>query len=229
MTIKNTNEDPEIDELNKQINELLEQNQKLKEENNNLKQSKIELLQSVNPQGQLLNELNEYKEKYKELELKNSLLMSQIDETKKSIIGSQYVNNSVNILNEEESNKIKSEMENLQKQVKELENENKLIKAQNNQNKNRKCLTQSNNNSNFEEEYNDFDLANNANEKNNSEDMKIDYPGLNDINNKYEELKAKMEELKEIFKYIISRVQCEDPDLQQKAQRVCEIMEISLD
>jgi len=31
MTIKNTNEDPEIDELNKQINELLEQNQKLKE------------------------------------------------------------------------------------------------------------------------------------------------------------------------------------------------------
>ena len=51
-----------------------------------------------------------------------------------------------------------------------------------------KCLTMSNNLSNFEEEYDVYDLANNAKEKNNSEDMKIDFPGLNDINTKYIEL-----------------------------------------
>ena len=87
----------------------------------------------------------------------------------------------------------------------------------------------SNNLSNFEEEYDVLDLANNAKEKNNSEDMKIDFPGLNDINTKYLELKKNIDESKELIKEIICSSQCEDPDIQQKVQRVCEILEINFE
>ena len=196
------------------------------------------LIQSTNQERIKNNQsLNQYIEKVNQLEQANLLLQSQLAESKKQ---SMRIDNSVNFLYEEENNRYKTEVENLRKKVKNLEDENKLLKVQNDEQKkkddnknnkgdNGKCLTLSNNLSNFEEEYDVSDLANNAKEKNNSEDMKIDYPGLNDINNKYEELKAKMEELKELFKYFISYTSCDDPEIQKKANRVCEILDIKLD
>ena len=97
-----------------------------------------------------------------------------------------------------------------------------------NKNENPKCLTQSNNMSNFEEEFDMADLDKNARDKNNSEDLKIDFPGLNDIKNKYEELKTKMEELKELLKYIISHENDEN-ELNEKVERACELLEISME
>ena len=90
-----------------------------------------------------------------------------------------------------------------------------------------KCLTQSNNIS-IEQEFDFNDLAKNAKEKNNSEDMKIDFPGLNDINDKYEKLKNKMNELKKLIKEIIPEIQSEFPNIQQKAERICQILEIEI-
>ena len=73
------------------------------------------------------------------------------------------------------------------------------------------------------------DLAKSALDKNNSEDLRIDFPALNIFNNKNEELKKNFKELKEIFDYIISHSQCEDPDIKQKTIRACQILEINLE
>ena len=232
-------ENDKISQFENDIKELKEKNELLLAENKELKQSKVILIQSTNQQMINKNQsLNEYMEKVKELEKEKFLLESQLDETKKK---NDIINNnpSINILYEEENNMMKNEMENLKKKIKDLENENKLIKIQNDEQKtiieklnkkeNHKCLTQSNNNSNFEEEYDIMDLDKNARDKNNSEDMKIDFPGLNDIKSKYEELKTKIEELKEIFKYIITHSTCDDPDLQEKAERACELLDINLE
>ena len=185
-------------------------------------------MQSINPQqinNASLNELNEYKDKIKELQEENFLLKSQNDDLlKKSTM--VPLNNSVNILNEEENNRRNLEIEKLQKEIMELKNENKLIKNKNGKESVR-CLSQSNNE--FEEEFNNFDLANNARERNESEDKKIDFPGLEDIKEKYNDCLKKKEELRELFKYFISYSQCDDPDLQQRAKRACELLEIDFE
>ena len=230
-------EDDRITQFENDIKQLQEKNRLLLEENKDLKQSKVTLIQSTSQQMVKNNQsLNEYMEKVRELEQEKLLLESQLEESKKQ---SMRVNNSVNFLYEEENIRYKNEIENLKKKIKNLEKENQLLKVVNEELKKKidnlkkkedgKCLTMSNNLSNFEEEYDVYDLANNAKEKNNSEDMKIDFPGLNDINTKYIELKKNIDESKELIKEIISSSQCEDPDIQQKVQRVCEILEISFD
>ena len=232
-------ENDKISQYENDIKDLQEKNKLLLAENKELKQSKVILIQSTNQQMIKNNQsLNEYMEKVRELEQEKFLLESQLDETKKK--NNNLDNNpSINFLYEEENSRMKSQIENLKKKNIDLENEIKLLKTENeeqkktidklNKKENNKCLTQSNNNSNFEEEYDIVDLDNNARDKNNSEDMKIDFPGLNDIKNKYEELKAKIEELRELIKYIISHASCDDPDLQEKVGRACDILEINLE
>ena len=86
-------------------------------------------------------------------------------------------------------------------------------------------LTESNR-SNSEEEFDINELEYNIKKKNNSEDKQIDFPEYTEINEKYEDLKKKVEEIKELFQEIISLAQCNDPELQEKAERVCELLEI---
>lgn len=208
--------------LENDIKELKETNNLLLQENKELKQSKVLLIESTNEKAKINQSLNEYIQKVKILE-------GQLEEKKK--------NASVNFLFEEENIRIKSENEKLKLKIKDSENENILIKAENNKLKKKienmnkeetvKNLTQ--NNSYCEEEYNIKDLAKIANNLNNSEDMRIDYPGLNNIKNEFEELKKKFEELKELVKYIIPHTECNDPDVKQKTEKVCQILEISLD
>jgi hypothetical protein len=70
-------------------------------------------------------------------------------------------------------------------------------------------------------------LANTAKKKNNSEDMKIDFPGLSDINEKYEDLKNKIKEIKEIFNLIISKIQINEPDIKSEINKVLDLLEIN--
>lgn len=208
--------------LENDIKKLKEKNNLLLHENKELKQSKVLLMESINEKTKINQSLNVYKQKVKKLEI-------QLEERKKSA--------SMNFLFEEENNRIKSENEKLRSKLKDSENDNILMKAQNdklkkeieNMNKTERLKYASQNISYCEEEYNRKDLADIANNLNNSEDMKIDYPGLNNIKNEYEELKKKFEELKDLVKYIISHAQCDAPDFQQKTGKVCKILEINLD
>ena len=227
ILINKLNENTKIKNEN-DIKELNEKNKLLIEENKELKKS---ILESANQQTINNQSINEYREKVKELEQKNNLLEDKLEKTKKD-------NESTNILIEEEKNRIKEENEKLKLKIKNSENENILIKNQNeelkkeienlNKKDNIKCLTESNP-SDYEKEYNPNDLAKNAENINNSEDMRIDFPGLNDISDKYEDLKKKFEEIKTIFIYILSHSKIEESDAKQKTERACEILEINLD
>jgi myosin heavy subunit len=219
------NSDDQKQKLMREMNELKEENKKLKDENKNMKQSGVFLLQSTNPQlinNASLNELNEYKDKYKELQDEVFLLRSQNEELVKKSTMAMPLTNSVNILYEEENKRKDLEIEKLQKEINNLKNENILINNKKNGKESLKFLSQSID----EEEYNNIDLANNARERNESEDKKIDFPGLDDIKEKYNDCIKKKEELKELIGYIIRYSQCDDPDLQQKAKRACELLEI---
>ena len=190
------------------INKLKEENRILIQQNKDLKLSQQAfLLQSVN---QISNSINP---------------MENFEQENQSLNYSNEIKQQINI-NEEEN---RNDIEYLNKRIKDLENENKLLKFQkdNQLNEKNKCLTQSNNIS-IEQEFDFNDLAKNAKEKNNSEDMKIDFPGLNDINDKYEKLKNKMNELKKLIKEIIPEIQSEFPNIQKKAERICQILEIEI-
>ena len=218
-----------IEEYKNEIKILEEKNKKLMEDNKGLKQSNMFLINSTSPDMLKISQsINKYM-------IKNSTNVENFDEnTIKDFLDS-------NFLFEEENNKLKTENENLNKKLEELktekENINKILeeikRQQNNVNKENivknKVLSQSvNSNDSEEEEYDANYLANNAKKKNNSEDLKIDFPGLNDINEKYEELKIKIKEIKEIFNDILSKIDLElNPDMKLKINKVCELLEIN--
>ena len=190
------------------INKLKEENRILIQQNKDLKLSQQAfLLQSVNQISSSINPMENFEQENQSLNYSNEI--------------KQQIN-----INEEEN---RNDIEYLNKRIKDLENENKLLKFQkdNQLNEKSKCLTQSNNIS-IEQEFDFNDLAKNAKEQNNSEDMKIDFPGLNDINDKYEKLKNKMNELKKLIKEIIPEIQSEFPNIQKKAERICQILEIEI-
>ena len=72
-------------------------------------------------------------------------------------------------------------------------------------------------------------MAKNAKEKNNSEDIKIDFPVYSDIKEKYEEQNKKIKELKEIFKNMTSQIVFEEgTDIKSKINRISELLEIEI-
>ena len=67
-------------------------------------------------------------------------------------------------------------------------------------------------------------------EKNNSEDIKIDFPVYSDIKEKYEEQNKKIKELKEIFKNMASQIVFEEgTDIKSKINRISELLEIEIE
>ena len=219
------NKKNELESIKINCNSLLNMNKnldiKIKEnalelEQQKLKNSELEELKNKN-----IDKINTQESQIKELQNLLNEKEKRIKNLEKNDLENKKKNESINLLFEEENKKIKSENEELKIQNDELkkEIENKKDKV--------KCLTITD--SNYEEEYNMHDLAKSALDKNNSEDLRIDFPALNIFNNKNEELKKNFKELKEIFDYIISHTQCEDPDIKQKTIRACQILEINLE
>ena len=192
----------QISSLENEIEQLKKNNKLLIEENEDLRQSKNLLQQSVNQSQLQLSQ--SYMEKIKNLE--NQLVTEK----------QKYILNSVN-MNDEEKNKLKEENEKLKEKIQLLENNE-------NQNGN-KFLSKSNN----EEEFNMLDLNKNAKEINSSEDLRIDYPGIATIQKKYDDLDKRMNELKELFNFMIPYVEINEPELKQKANRIYELLELKQD
>ena len=195
--------------------------------------SKDELIQKLK-NDYIQNEeekIETFRNEIKALEEKNKNLMEENQELKKSkmvliqstdpefLKGNQSINifpTNYDINKSTQLNVIKEEPEKKIKKEKEIE-----IKAN-------KVLSQSANSADLEEEEFDVNyLANTAKKKNNSEDMKIDFPGLSDINEKYEDLKNKIKEIKEIFNLIISKIQINEPDIKSEINKVLDLLEIT--
>ena len=205
------NEEDKISQYLKDIKELEEKNKNLLKENDELKQSNF-LIKSSN---QEIIKMNQSKNQLTE---KISGIYDIMEKNEKT-----DSDNNKEIIDE-----LKIENEKLKKQIEELKLGNQVKEEKQNR---RKFLYQSDNSddSDFEEEFDNNYLANTAKKRNNSEDRRIDYQGLNNINEKYEELKKKILEIKEIFKYIISKIKLNEPDLKSKIDRVSNLLNNDFD
>jgi hypothetical protein len=208
------NQEDKIKQFQKEIMELEEKNNNLLKENDKLKQSNIILIKSSNTD---LLKISQSKNQFND---KFSGIYDSVEKKETT----KYDNN------KEIISELKIENENLKKQIEQLKLKGKEIKEEKEIIR-KNILSQSANSAGSDEEE-EFDvnyLANTAKRKNNSEDMKIDFPGLNNINEKYEELKNKIIEIKEIFNYIKSKIQLNEPNIKPKINRVYELLNIDFD
>mgnify|MGYP007069959090 CR=1 FL=1 len=79
--------------------------------------------------------------------------------------------------------------------------------------------------SNYEEEFDLKKMVNGAREKNRSEDINIDYPGVQSVKDKYKELLQNMHLLEEQVKILISNISCTNKTKPQITQ-ICQLMRI---
>ena len=80
--------------------------------------------------------------------------------------------------------------------------------------------------SNYEEEFDLKKMANGAREKNRSEDINIDYPGMQGIKDKYKDLQEKMNMLIEQVKILISNINCNNNKIKPQISQICQLMKI---
>ena len=130
--------------------------------------------------------------------------------------------NKSNTKNKEKSNKafdegMQKEIENnmvtkLNKEISDLKNKNKelLFKLEDKEINilNSGYKTDEQNMSGYEEEFDLRKMATGARDKNRSEDIKIDYPGLQNYKEKLNELQFKFNNLKEQIKILLSKIKC---------------------
>ena len=80
--------------------------------------------------------------------------------------------------------------------------------------------------SNYEEEFDLKKMVNGAREKNRSEDINIDYPGVQGIKDKYRELLQNMNMLEEQVKILICNINCTNK-IKPQITQICQLMRIS--
>ena len=79
--------------------------------------------------------------------------------------------------------------------------------------------------SNYEEEFDLKKMVNGAREKNRSEDINIDYPGVQSVKDKYKELLQNMHLLEEQVKILISNISCTNK-IKPQITQICQLMRI---
>ena len=80
--------------------------------------------------------------------------------------------------------------------------------------------------SNYEEEFDLRKMINGAKVKNKSEDIYIDYPGVQNIKNKYKCLQTKMVMLEEQIKILLCNINCNSGKIKPQINQICQIMRI---
>ena len=86
--------------------------------------------------------------------------------------------------------------------------------------------TEDNNFSNYEEEFDLKKMVSGARDKNRSEDINIDYPGVQSIKDKYKELLQNKNMLEEQIKILIYNINCNNK-IKPTIRQICQLMRIS--
>lgn len=86
--------------------------------------------------------------------------------------------------------------------------------------------TEDNNFSNYEEEFDLRKMINGAKDKNRSEDINIDYPGMQGVKDKNKELQQRMNMLIEQVKILISNINCNNAKIKPQINQLCQLMRI---
>ena len=177
-----------FEEVNLEIERKNEEIKILKRENEKIKEQLIRLSKT------LPEENNELFKKYRNLEIKYKKLLK---------------NNGIDELKEEDNkelNKFKEEIEEIKKKNMEL-----VRQLEDKEINNKDCYDNKSeqNISNYEEEFDLRKMAKGAKNKNRSQDINIDYPGIQQIKEKYRELDFYYNSLEELVKKLLLTVRCD--------------------
>ena len=126
-------------------------------------------------------------------------------------------------------NNILSKLNDAEKKITTLQNKNKELQFQLDEKQVEKEIsgyrTEDVNFSNYEEEFDLKKMVNGARDKNRSEDINIDYPGVQGIKDKYKELLQNMNILEEQVKILISNINCNNK-IKPQITQICQLMRI---
>ena len=221
-TLKKKNE--EIEGLNQLIKKMQEEREKgdneltaLKRENEKIKNQIVRLSETI-PE-----EYNDLEKKYKDLEnkyfsLKNKNTNSQTPRKNKS--------------EEKLEDKFTKELTEAKKQIEQLKKKNvELVTQLEDKEINKNFFdnrSEDANKSNYEEEFDLRKMAKGAKEKNRSQDINIDYPGIQTYKEKVRELEFYYNSLENLVKKLLLTIQC-NPKNKTYVAELCRIVGFDLE
>ena len=237
-----------MEEINKELNEIKKNQtqekekliQKIKEyketSESNMQQIKILKKQIKEKEGNNTN--NELYNKIKELEnnifYKNEqieglkIVLNKLTKEREELIMNQK-NNNAKISNNDLNGlkEAKTLIKELTEKIKKLEEENNDIMKSKEKEEN-KLMDSEYKSEGGEEEYTIKKMIKATKKRNQSEDIKIDYPGLSNMKQKYEELEEKYRKLEECLYDLLTKLKCTE-EIKPVIIDICKILQIGDD
>lgn len=209
LTLKNNNEKLK-QQLNGNNNIINENNvvkideeefKALKRENEKIKEQLIRLSTSLPKEyNDLQKQYNVLESKYKNL-LNNTNVNGNIDFSPKKVGKNNKIGDKKEEVKHDETN-LKKEIETLKKKNDELFKQLEEKELKNYDNRSEENI------SNYEEEFDLRKMAKGAKEKNRSQDINIDYPGIQSFKEKYRELDFYYNSMEGLVKKLLVNIQC---------------------
>jgi chromosome segregation ATPase len=204
-----------IDEYKNKINILQKENSSMKKQLERLSESIPKELNALQVQ---LGEAN----KRNKLGLSNTQSKSMTDREKKKLN-----NKNLSEITPENYNNLLSKYNDASKEISELKNKNKELQFQLEEKEVKSAYsgfrTEDVNISNYEEEFDLRKMANGAKDKNRSEDINIDYPGIQGIKDKLKEMEFKYKNLVDQVKILIGNIAF-NQKIKPQVTQICQLL-----
>ena len=246
----NSYEMPNNQEYTTKINELTQENQELKQSLSLINESKTKLELELSKKN---DELEGYKQVIFKLQNKLEQNNDIEEELKKRLNTERNVDalntkTEMNLREENQSNKnlnksfempkdaniqlmnkYLGQLNEAERKISLLQNKNKELQFKLDEKQVEREFsgyrTEDYNFSNYEEEFDLKKMVNGAREKNRSEDINIDYPGVQSVKDKYKELLQNMHLLEEQVKILISNINITNK-IKPQISQICQLMRI---
>ena len=246
----NSYEMPNNQEYTTKLNELTQENQELKQSLSLINESKTKLELELSKKN---DELEGYKQVIFKLQNKLEQNNDIEEELKKRLNTERNVNalntkTETNLREENQSNKnlnksfempkdaniqlmnkYLGQLNEAERKISLLQNKNKELQFKLDEKQVEREFsgyrTEDYNFSNYEEEFDLKKMVNGAREKNRSEDINIDYPGVQSVKDKYKELLQNMHLLEEQVKILISNINITNK-IKPQISQICQLMRI---
>ena len=246
----NSYEMPNNQEYTTKINELTQENQELKQSLSLINESKTKLELELSKKN---DELEGYKQVIFKLQNKLEQNNDLEEELKKRLNTESNVNalntkTEMNLREQNQSNKnlnksfempkdaniqlmnkYLGQLNEAERKISLLQNKNKELQFKLDEKQVEREFsgyrTEDYNFSNYEEEFDLKKMVNGAREKNRSEDINIDYPGVQSVKDKYKELLQNMHLLEEQVKILISNINITNK-IKPQISQICQLMRI---
>ena len=246
----NSYEMPNNQEYTTKINELTQENQELKQSLSLINESKTKLELELSKKN---DELEGYKQVIFKLQNKLEQNNDIEEELKKRLNTERNANalntkTEMNLREENQSNKnlnksfempkdaniqlmnkYLGQLNEAERKISLLQNKNKELQFKLDEKQVEREFsgyrTEDYNFSNYEEEFDLKKMVNGAREKNRSEDINIDYPGVQSVKDKYKELLQNMHLLEEQVKILISNINITNK-IKPQISQICQLMRI---